>query len=162
MKESMYDFSILSDEELILFYSKWISELKKRNLIRTKNIVGELGEYLAIKYYNKTAGLPKLQATPTSTRSVDAISIKGERYSIKTVTGKTTGVFYGVEDNREKLFEYVIIVVMNEDYTISKILEVTWDNFIKHKHWHSRMAAWNLTLTKRLLQDSKIIYSCNS
>lgn len=161
MEESIYDFSILSDEELILFYSKWIKELKKRNLIRTKNIVGELGEYLAIKYYNKTPGLPKLQATPTSTRSIDAISIKGERYSIKTITGKTTGVFYGVEDNKEKLFEYVIIVVMNEDYTINKILELTWDNFMNHKHWHSRMTAWNLTLTKELIHDSKIIYSCN-
>lgn len=39
MKESIYDFSNLSDEELILFYSKWIKELKRRNLIRTKNIV---------------------------------------------------------------------------------------------------------------------------
>lgn len=161
MKESMYDFSIFSDEELILFYSKWISELKRRNLIRTKNIVGELGEYLAIKYYNKTSGLPKLQATPTSTKSIDAISINGERYSIKTITGKTTGVFYGVKENGEKLFEYVIIVVMNEDYTINRILELTWDKFMKHKHWHSRMAAWNLTLTRDLLQDSKIIYSCD-
>lgn len=161
MEESIYDFSDLSDEALILFYSKWIKELKKRNLIRTKNIVGEIGEYLAIKYYNKTLGLPKLQATPTSTRNVDAISVKGERYSIKTITGKTTGAFYGVGDNEEKLFEYVIIVVMNDDYTISKILELTWNNFMKHKHWHSRMAAWNLTLSKKLICDSKIIYSCN-
>lgn len=162
MEESIYDFLNLSDEELILFYSKWIKELKRRNLIRTKNIVGELGEYLAIKYYNKKQGLPKLQATPTSTRNIDAISIKGERYSIKTITCKTTGAFYGVEDNKEKLFEYVIVVVMNKDYTINKILELTWDSFMKHKHWHSRMKAWNLTLTKRLINDSKIIYSCNN
>lgn len=161
MLDSICDFSDASDEELILFYSKWINELKKRNLIRTKNIVGEIGEYLAIKYYNKTPGLPKLQATPPSTRSIDAISIKGERYTIKTVTGKTTGVFYGVDENKEKLFEYVVIVVMNEDYTINKILELTWEQFMKHKHWHSRMTAWNLTLTKKLLNDSKIIYSCN-
>lgn len=161
MLDSICDFSDVSDEELILFYSKWINELKKRNLIRTKNIVGEIGEYLAIKYYNKTPGLPKLQATPPSTRSIDAISVKGERYTIKTVTGKTTSVFYGVDENKEKLFEYVVIVVMNEDYTINKILELTWEQFMKHKHWHSRMTAWNLTLTKKLLNDSKIIYSCN-
>ena len=161
MLDSICDFSDVSDEELILFYSKWINELKKRNLIRTKNIVGEIGEYLAIKYYNKTPRLPKLQATPPSTRSIDAISVKGERYTIKTVTGKTTSVFYGVDENKEKLFEYVVIVVMNEDYTINKILELTWEQFMKHKHWHSRMTAWNLTLTKKLLNDSKIIYSCN-
>lgn len=117
---------------------------------------------MAIKYYNKKQGLPKLQATSTSTRNIDAISKKGERYSIKTITCKTTGVFYGVEDNKEKIFEYVIVVVMNKDYTINKILELTWDGFMKHKHWHSRMKAWNLTLTKKLINDSRIIYSCNN
>ena len=160
MNELVQNLSSLSDEELILVYSKWIDELRIRKLIRTKNITGELGEYLAIHYYNKTQGLPKLQVTPTSTKCIDAISKNGERYSIKTITGKTTGVFYGVQENEEKLFEYLIIVVMNKDYTLNKILELTWDNFMKHKHWHSRMKAWNLTLSKKLIKDSKIIYSC--
>ena len=158
--EKQYNFSKCSDQELINFYFYWIQELKKRNIIRTKNIVGELGEFLAIKYYNETPGMPKLQAAPTSTKSIDAISIKGERYSIKTVTGKTTGVFYGLnEKNHEKLFEYVIIVIMNDDYSINKILEITWNTFLKYKRWHSRMNAWNLSITKKLVKESKVIFS---
>jgi len=157
--ENICNFEEVSDEELISFYSEWIEELLKRRIIRTKNIVGEIGEYLAIRYYNKTHNLPKLQATQTSTKSIDATSNKGERYSIKTVTGKTTSVFYGITDNSEKLFEYVIIVIMDKDYTVNKIIEITWDTFWKHKHWHSRMTAWNLNITKKLLNDSKIIYS---
>lgn len=155
-----FDFSNISNDELIGFYSKWIKELKHRKIIRTNNIVGELGEYLAIDYYNKTHGLPKLQATPISTKSIDAVSNKGERYSIKSVTGKTTGVFYGIgrDSNPEKLFEYVIIVVLDEDYSINMILEISWENFLKYKHWHSRMNAWNLSITQKLIKNSKIIF----
>jgi hypothetical protein len=54
------DFSELSDNELVQAYSDVLKELKKREIIRTKNIVGDLGEYLAIDYYNRTPGLPKL------------------------------------------------------------------------------------------------------
>lgn len=155
-----FDFSYISNDKLLGFYSKWIKELKARKIIRTNNIVGELGEYLAIEYYNKTPGLPKLQATPISTKSIDAVSNKGERYSIKSVTGKTTGVFYGIDKDSspEKLFEYVIIVVLDEEYSIDMIIEISWENFLKYKHWHSRMNAWNLSITKKLIKDSKIIF----
>lgn len=162
MVNNKYDFSNFSDKELIGFYFYWIQELKKRNIIRTNNVVGEIGEFLALKHYNNTVGLPKLQAAPTSTKSMDAISNRGERYSIKTVTGKTTSVFYGIDDNiSNKLFEYVIIVIMNKDYSINKILEITWNTFFKHKHWHSRMRAWNLIITKKLIEESKVIYKSN-
>ena len=159
-----FDFSYISNEELLEFYSKWIKELKARKIIRTNNIVGELGEYLAIEYYNKTPGLPKLQATPISTKSIDAVSNKGERYSIKSVTGKTTGVFYGIdkEGNTEKLFEYVIIVILNKDYLIDSIIEITWETFLRYKHWHSRMNAYNLSITNKLIRDSKIIFTCKN
>ena len=160
MENKRYDFSLYSDEELIGFYFYWIQELKRRNIIRTNNIVGELGEFLAIRFYNNTPGMPKLQAAPTSTKSIDAISNKGERYSIKTVTGNTTGVFYGVsEDISEKLFEYVIVVIMNKDYSINKILEISWNTFYKYKRWHSRMKAWNLVINRKLIEESNIIYS---
>jgi len=39
------DLRTLSDEEIIHIYSNIIEELKKRNIIRTKNIIGDLGEY---------------------------------------------------------------------------------------------------------------------
>ena len=47
-------------KELINLYSMTIKELKRRNIIRTNNVVGDLGEYLAIETYNNTPGLPKL------------------------------------------------------------------------------------------------------
>jgi len=73
------DLKNLSIDELIQLYPDLIEELKRRDIIRTKNIVGELGEYYAVKIFNETANLPKLQLAPTSTAHVDAISVRGKR-----------------------------------------------------------------------------------
>ena len=72
------DFSKLSIQDLIRLYSQVVSELKQRNVVRSKNIVGDLGENLAIEFYNSTPGLPNLQAAPASTQNIDAISKNGE------------------------------------------------------------------------------------
>ncbi|PCK18546.1 hypothetical protein CEY02_18515 [Bacillus pumilus] len=158
--------SKLSDDDLIKAYGEVINELKKRGIIRSKNLLGDLGEYLAINQYCNTIGLPNLQPAPIGTQNIDAISVKGERYSIKSTTGKVTGVFYGLNepDSKEpelQKFEYIIVVKFNEDYVLEKIIELNWTNFLKNKKWHSRMRAWNLTITQKLINDSKIIYVRN-
>ena len=88
----------ISDDSLWKNYAITIKELKKRKLIRTRNIAGERGEQLAVEIYNSTPGRPNLQAAPEGTQNVDALSRKGERYAIKTMTlpRKLTGVFYGL------------------------------------------------------------------
>lgn len=160
------DVEKLSVDELLGLYSQIIKSLKNRKVIRTKNFVGEIGEYLAIRYYNSTPNLPNLQAAPVGTENIDAISRAGKRYSIKTVSGKTTGVFYGLEPQGsatkdEQKFEYVIICVLNDEWELDRIYELDWDTFLKHKHWHSRMSAWNLSLSKGLIADAELIYSRN-
>ncbi len=92
----MNDLEQLSNSELLEYYSRILSLLKQRGVIRTKNLIGDLGEYYAIEYYNNTPGLSKLQAAPSGTQNIDAISRQGERYSIKSTTGNLTGVFYGL------------------------------------------------------------------
>lgn len=150
-------------KELINLYSMTIKELKRRNVIRTNNVVGDLGEYLAIEIYNNTPGLPKLSPAPVGTENIDAISRKGDRYSIKSTSGTTTGVFYGLENpgaqiNDQQKFEYVILCKFDENYELRAVLELDWNTFIRNKRWHSRMNAWNLALTKKLYKQCKIIY----
>ena len=154
----------LPDEELYFAYSCILKELRKRGIIRTRNIIGDLGEYLVIKYYNDTPGLPNLSPAQPGTQNVDALSRKGDRYSIKTTTGKVTGVFYGLQDKgsdlpEEKKFEYVIIAILDEDLVLKKINELNWADFLKFKRWHKRMRAWNLSITKELLDNTKIIFN---
>ncbi|KAB2454333.1 hypothetical protein KV565_07985 [Bacillus thuringiensis] len=159
MTEDIRDIlKAMNDYNLISIYGVWLEELKARGMIRTNNVIGELGEYLAIKYYKENPKLPKLQAAPTGTQNIDAISINGDRYSIKSTTGKVTGVFYGLNEpdseiEEKQKFEYVVIVVFNKDITLNSIYEITWENFLNHKRWHSRMRAWNLSISKALLED---------
>ncbi len=141
------------------------AELKKRSLVRTENITGERGEFLAIEFYNNIPRLPNLQAAPEGTQNVDALSRKGDRYSIKTITqpGKLTGVFYNVgnlgdKKQPEKKFEFVIIVLINKALEPVQILELTWEQFLKFRKWHKTMRAWNLSITKELINESKIIF----
>ena len=167
MKKNNIDLSKLETEEIVRLYSGAIKELKQRNIIRTNNVVGERGEYLAIEYYNKTAGLPKLMPAPIGTENIDAISRKGERYSIKSTSTTTTGVFYGLEDQGsrvldEKQFEYVILCKFDSDYELQMILEMDWNTFLNNKKWHSRMKAWNLSLTKKLYQQCNVVYNRES
>jgi hypothetical protein len=155
---------LMDDEDLWLSYGEIQQELRKRNIARTNNMVGERGEFLAIKTHNSISGLPKLQAAPEGTQNVDAISRKGERYSIKTISepGTTTGVFYGCGDKddinqSEKKFEYIIIVQILKNYKPKRIIELNWEQFIKYRQWHKTMRAWNLSITKSLVAESKNI-----
>lgn len=156
----------LTTKELIKTYSEIISLLKEKGVIRSKNLLGDLGEYLAIEHFNTTPGLPNLQAAPTGTQNIDAISRDGERYSIKSTTGNLTGVFYGLEppgsSNIEKQkFEYVLIISFSGNYELQKIIQLNWNQFLKFKKWHKTMRAYNLSLTKRLFDECKILFDDN-
>lgn len=157
------DLAVLSTAEIVSLYCETIKELKARSLIRTNNVIGDLGEYLAIEYYNNTAGLPTLVAAPIGTENIDAISRKGDRYSIKSTSRNVTGVFYGLEPNGSSVkdkqkFEYVIICKFSDDYELEEILEMDWDTFLRHKRWNSRIKAWNLSLTKEVCADCKVVF----
>jgi len=157
------DYKELSDSELLELYCSTIKELKARNIIRTKNVLGDLGEHLAVQYYCNNSKLQNLATAPTGTQNIDAIDRKGCRYSIKSTSQGTTSVFYGLNEKgstekEEQKFEYVIICHFDDDFILKAIYELSWDIFLKHKKWHSRMRAWNLSVTKNLIDDSKIIY----
>lgn len=153
----------LTTAELIEKYSQIISELKERKVIRTKNLLGDLAEYLVINHYKNTPRLPNLQAAPAGTQNVDALSRQGERYSIKATTGNLTGVFYKLNppnstEPEPQKFEYIIIACFDGNFKLVKILELTWGQFLKNKSWHKTMNAWNISITKQLVEDCKIIF----
>lgn len=145
---------------LIETYGKLIQKMKQNEIIRTRNVVGEIGEFYAIHYFNTTKGLPKLQRTLISTKNIDAVSTKGERYSIKTTTGNITGAFFGLKDvkSEEKLFEYVLIIELDKQYKLKRILQIDWNTFLQEKSWNSRLQAWNLRINQKLIEKSKIIF----
>ena len=139
-------------------------ELIKRGVLRTKNIVGEIGEYYAKQIFEENPKLPILIFPPPGVKNIDFISRNGERYSVKTVNSPTmkgtTGSFWNpssIEKN-EKVFEYLLIVVLDDDYDVLSVLQLTWDDFMEHKKYNSRMQNYNISLTKKLISSVEIIY----
>ena len=157
------DLSNYSIAELVSIYSQSIKELKKRGVLRTKNVVGELGEYIVLEHYDKNPNLPNLNVVPVGTKNINAVSQNGERYSIKSTTGNVTGVIYGLQPlgsniPDKPLFEYMAICKLDGDCSLEGIYQLSWDNFSKHKKWHSRMNAWNVAVTKAMKEESIVIY----
>ena len=156
------DMDDLTTEEIIQLYPKILKELKKRGIIKTKNLIGEIGAYLAIKNYAKNPKLPNLKLVKTPTKKIDAVSSSGDRYSIKTVSGNVTGVFRGLEHPNSKkqdkpMFEYVLIVIFDNDYQLDSILEIDWKQFLEIKKWHSGMDGWNIPINLTLRNMAKNI-----
>ena len=156
------DIDKLSTYEIIQLYPKMIDVLTKRDVLRTKNFVGDIGEFLAISYYNKNPNLPNLKRADASTKNIDAISRDGERYSIKSTSTSLTGTFWGLEppgsEKKDKQrFEYVVIVRFDNDYALESIVEINWNQFLEMKRWHSRMNAWNVPVNVSLTQMARKI-----
>ncbi|MCL6284117.1 hypothetical protein M3P21_11310 [Ruegeria sp. 2012CJ41-6] len=151
---SVDDLTHLPDDELLQLRAAVEVQMRARGLALT---VGAVGEKLVIDLFNVTPGCPNLLAAPTGTANIDAISRKGERYSIKTVCkGKKTGTVYPDADAPDKqLFEFILVVKLNDDWTLDRVYEFDWDGFIANRSWDKRMNAWYLPASARVLARAK-------
>ena len=149
----------LNDDELIDLYPMLLDKLKARGIIRTKNIIGELGEFIVNREYKKNPKLPELQLNLKSTKNIDATSIKGERYAIKSTSTNLTGVFHSlpIEDDKVVYFEYLIIVIFNKDYSLSEIYELTWKEFLRFRKMKPPENKFNVSITNELKETARKI-----
>lgn len=148
----------MTDSDLVLLRTSVDAEMRRRGLAFS---VGEVGELLAIQHFTNTPGLPKLQAAPRGTKNVDANSRHGERYSIKTICkAKKTGTIYPDSTEPDKqLFEYLLIVRLNEAWLLMTIYQFTWSEFLQVRSWDARMNAWYVGCSASTLRKAKIIFS---
>ena len=98
-----------------------------------------------------------------SAKSIDAVGELENRYAIKSVTGNRTSVFYGLppKDSSEKpeqLFDFLLIVVFSDSYEAQAIYELSWEQFIAHKKWHSSMKAWYIYINKQVMSVANTVH----
>ena len=150
----------LNDGELINVYPSLLNELKQRGIIRTNNLIGELGEYIAVNHYKNNPSLPNLTLAPENAMNIDAISNKGERYSVKSTSTNITGVFSSIplEDNGDTYFEYLVIVMFNKDYSLKEIYELNWKEFLHYRKKKPPENKWNIRISVDLKENVKQIY----
>ncbi|MDD3645557.1 MAG: hypothetical protein PHR19_08530 [Bacteroidales bacterium] len=147
----------MENDELLLLRANLDTEMRKRKIAFS---VGDIGELLAIQHFKSTPILPNLQKAPTGTKNVDALSRNGDRYSIKTICkGKKTGTVYPDSLNPSKqLFEYLLLVHLNDSWGLKSIHQLTWNSFCEVRSWDKRMNAWYVAISNRTLTASAKIF----
>jgi hypothetical protein len=150
------DDKSISDEELIKAFGVLLSAMQQRQIIRTKNIVGELGERYCEITFNQQADLPNLNLVPTNAMDIDATGDNGLTYSIKSASfssAKRTGAFHLAEDHaaQDKRFDYLLVCILNDSMSLRAIYRFDWEMFWKLKSWSKTQKAWFLSLSKRNL-----------
>lgn len=159
MEENEIDnlVSNLNDDGLIAFRILVGTEMARRGISID---VGELGEKLAIEFFNSTPGLPNLMRAPKGAKNVDALSRDGERYSIKSMLkAKKTGTIYPDNHNPDKqLFEHLLLVSLNSQYQLSSVYCFTWEAFLKAKAWDKRMNAWYVPVSEKRLKLAEKLF----
>lgn len=157
------DYENMSIAEGLEHYSRLMKRFRTLGVTRTNNFVGDLGETIAIEHYNATPHLPNLHAVKVGEKNIDCINDANERYSIKSSRTGMTGVFHGLNDPdsnmpQKQLFEYVIVVALNDDVTPQAIYELDWEAFMSLKKWNSSKRTWYLTISNELKRKARIIY----
>lgn len=129
------DLKNIKVEDLIQLYPDLISELKQRGIIRTNNIVGELGKYFAVKVFNDNSNLPKLQKALAITENIDTNSSKGQRYSIKSTSSRQSGVFHSksLYNTDSPCFEYLLVITWDKNYQVEYLIQYTKEQFVRYR-----------------------------
>lgn len=161
--KNIADDQTVSNKELILAYGHILGAMRKRGIIRTKNVVGDLGESYVELEFSERNDLPLLKLAPANERDIDAIDADGKSYSIKSVSktsAKRTSAIHLEQTHKEddKRFDYLLVVILEDSMELSDIYQFSWDQFWQLKSWSKTQKAWFLSLAKKNLAIGNKIF----
>lgn len=121
---------------------------KNDDLIGNDNIIGRIGEYIAINFY-KEKGLKPIRAKTSNNPTFDLI-VNRKYVSVKIITsenkkGKTTEI----SDKKNNSWDEVLIILLNEEYKVYKI------GLLKRKIFEEEKKKGNYK-NKRFIADRKL------
>ena len=157
------NYECMTSSERLEHFSRLMKAFKDSGDIRTKNFVGDMGETVAIDHYNNTPELSNLRLVEIGAKDIDAISDINERYSIKASSGSATGIFRGLNPPNSNLpekkkFEYVIVVLFDDNMKLRAMYEFVWQSFLEVKLWSNTHEGWYINISEKSKRKSKIIY----
>ena len=113
--------NLLKDSEikkLLLQYNEILKKLRDNGIIRTSKLVGEYGEYVAIKKLG-------LELAKSGNRGYDAIDSNGKKYEIKTRKSMSYNKATKFEVRNKKLdFDFLICIVFDDDWNLTKFYKI--------------------------------------
>ena len=61
-------------------------------------------------------------------------------------------------DKDRRLFEFILVVLINEEFSLERIIELDWEQFCTVRSWDVRMNAWYIARSHRALSIGRQIY----
>jgi len=154
----------ISDIEVISAFATLAAALRTRGLIRTRNVVGDLGENYAILAYERNPARMPINLHPINTTDVDAFDGQNRSYAIKSVSSflRTSAFHFEPQfDEENPAFDFLVVVHVGPQLQPLQVLEFTWADFFRIKSWSNRQEAWFLSLTKARVAAATIVYPIN-
>lgn len=159
------DSTQVTDDEIVCAFATLMSAMRKRAIIRTNNVVGDLGERYAVLAYEQNPDRKPIHLFKTNTADVDAGDANGRSYAIKAASPASTKTSaFHLEQERtadQKAFDYLVVVQVDDLMRPKAVYELTWEYFWTTKRWSKRQNAWFLPLTKGVLRGATLIYQKN-
>ena len=147
----------ISDAELISGFATLMAAMRTRGIIRTKNVVGELGEWYAKHIYSTYGPRGPIFLLEKNKKDVDAKDASGAIYSIKaaSLSSSRTSAFHFSKDHvaSYRIFDYLVFVRVDDSLQLQCVYEFSWDKFWSLKRWNVRQKAWFLPLTKLVFES---------
>jgi hypothetical protein len=151
----------ISDDEIVIGFATLLTAMRTRGIIRTKNVVGDLGEVYAARAYAGHQNRGPIILEPTNSTDVDARDHQGRTYAIKTVSSlRQTSAFHFVQKSAKgaPAFDFLVVVHVNHLMQPQRVLEFNWSQFFKKKKWSTRQKAWFLPLGKKVVNLAAPIF----
>lgn len=128
-------------------------QLRIQGIIRSSNNpVADLGEYVACEVL-------ELKRAPMNARGYDAIGKDGKRYEVKSrrhTPENSTSQMGMIRDLQKKQFDFLIIVLFAEDFTLKEVWKVPHAVVKKYAKYKKYSNAHILIFSGAILDDRKV------
>ena len=147
-----YKLKQMKADDLLKLYAELMEELRKQELIRTSNNpVADYAEKVAVAKL-------KLNRASKEERGYDATDTKGRKYQIKgrRTTRHNRSRQLGVIRNLDqKLFNYLVAVIFNEQFEIEEIWKIPHAFVKKHGRWSDHQNGYIFHAKPNILSSYK-------
>jgi hypothetical protein len=115
-------------KKLLLQYNEILKKLRDKGVIRTSKLVGEYGEYVAIKKLG-------LDLAKSGNRGYDAIDSKGKKYEIKTRKSMSYNKATKFQvTNKIFDFDFLICIIFDDDWNLTKFYKIPESKLVLSKN----------------------------
>jgi hypothetical protein len=142
------DLHSLSSQDLMSVWAGVAQELRRRELIRTNNIVGELAELVALRHFGG-------QRSGFSNTGFDLRTAAGELIQVKGLW-KTTSSRNKLSAIRDPSYDSVVAVVFNAAFTEAdayKASRAVVERMFRH---NARVNGRQITVTGKFINDPDV------